>query len=59
MELEIILTELRPFELSHLRDFVHNRVGSLCNQLLLQFSMNSFETLHTSCGHNENMRVGL
>ena len=34
MDLEMILTELPPFELSH---FSHSVVWSLCNQLLPQF----------------------
>ena len=50
MELELILTELQPFELSHFRQLLHCRVWSLCNQLLLQFSMDHFETMHTCCG---------
>ena len=29
----------------------------LCNQLLLQFSMDRFTTLHTCCEHNENVHV--
>ena len=36
----------------------HFTVKSLCNQILLQFSMDLFETLHTCCGHYENVRVG-
>ena len=42
MELELILTELRPFKLSHFRHFLHCRVWSLCNQFLLQFSVDVF-----------------
>ena len=56
MELELIL-RLRPFKLSHFRQFSHSRVWRLCNQLLIQFSMDLFETLHTCCGHNENEHV--
>ena len=33
-------------------------VKSLCNQLLPQFLMDLFETLHTCCGHIENVLVG-
>ena len=29
----------------------------MCNQLLLQFSMDHFETLHTCCGHIEDVHV--
>ena len=67
MELELILTELQPFELSHLRqlyalkvilgNFLHCRVWSLCNQLFLQFSMDHFETMHTCCGYIEDVHV--
>ena len=28
------------------------------NQLLLQFSVNDFQTLHTNCGHIEDVHVG-
>ena len=47
----INLRELRPFELSDFRHFLHSRVWRL------EFSMYLFETLHTCCGHNENMYV--
>ena len=57
MELELILTELRPFELSHFRQCLHCGVWSLCSQLLLQFSMDVIETMSSSCGHND-MHVG-
>ena len=36
---------------------MHCRVWSLCNQLLLQFSMDRFETLHTYCGYIEDVHV--
>ena len=40
IELELILTELRSFKISHLDIFfLHSRIWSLCNQLLLQFSV--------------------
>ena len=56
MELELILTELQPFELSHFRHFfLHCRVWSLCNQLLLQFSMDHFETMDTCCAYIEDV----
>ena len=29
----------------------------LCNQLLLQFSMDHFETMHTCCGYIEDVHV--
>ena len=32
-------------------------VWSLCNQLLLQFSMDHFETMHTCCGYIEDVHV--
>ena len=40
-----------------LGNILHCRVWSLCNQLPLQFSMDHFETLHTYCGHIENLHV--
>ena len=58
VEQKLFLTELRPFQLSHFGNFLHSRVWSLCNQLLLQFSMDLFETLQTYCGHNEDVHVG-
>ena len=60
MELGFILTELQPFKLTVviLGNFLHCRMWSLCNQLLLQFSMDQFETLHTCCGHIEDVHVG-
>ena len=67
MELELILTELQPFELSHLRhiyalkvilgNFLHCRLWSLCNQLFLQFSMDHLETMHTYCGYIEDVHA--
>ena len=57
MGLELILSELRPFKPSHFGSFFFLfRVSSLCNQLLLQFSMNVSQTSCTYCGHFENMR---
>ena len=38
-------------------NFLHCRVWSLCNQLLLQFSMDHFETMHTCCGYIEDVHV--
>ena len=35
----------------------HFRVKSLCNQLLPQFSVDLFETLHTCYGHIEDVHV--
>ena len=55
MELELIFRELRPFELSH---FLHCRVWNLCNQNLLQFSVNVSQSLRIYCGHIENVHVG-
>ena len=67
MELELLLTELQPFELSHLRQLyalkvilgnsLHCKVWSLCNQLFLQFSMDHFEIMHTCCGYIEDVHV--
>ena len=33
-------------------------VKSMCNQLLSQFLMDLFETLHTYCGYIEDVHVG-
>ena len=41
-----------------LGNFLHFRVWSLCIQLLLQFSMDHFETILTYCGHIEDVHVG-
>ena len=40
-----------------LGNFLHCRVWSLCNQLLLQFSMHHFETMHTCCWYIEDVHV--
>ena len=40
-----------------LGNFLHCRVWSLCNQLLLQFSMDHFEIIHTCCGYIEDVHV--
>ena len=49
MELELILTELWPFKVSHFSQLVALWVWSLYNQLLLQFSMYVSQTLLTYC----------
>ena len=36
---------------------MHCRLWSLCNQLLLQFSMDHFETMHTCSGYIEDVHV--
>ena len=51
LDLELILTELWPFELSHSRETLHCRVWILCYQVAPQFSMDLFQTLSTYCGH--------
>ena len=43
--------------LAILGNFLHGRGWSLCNQLLLQFSMDHFETMHTYCGYIEDEHV--
>ena len=60
MELELILTELQPFKLSHLRQLfciVGYRV--CCNKFILQFSVDHFETMHTCCGYTEDVHVNV
>ena len=54
MGLELILTELQPFEHSHFRQLF---AWSLCNQLLLQFSVDHFVTMRTCCGYIEDVHV--
>ena len=53
----LIFRELRPFELSHIRNFLHNGVCILYNQLLPQFSMDVSQTLQTYGGHIEIVHV--
>ena len=53
-EARINQTELRPFKLSTF--FLQYRVWSLCNQLLLQFSMDSLQTLQTCW---DIMKIGM
>ena len=55
MELELFLTELQPFKVSHFRQLLHCMVRSLCYQLLPQFSMAVSQTLH--CEHIEDVQV--
>ena len=59
MALELILMELRPFEISFFRQFLQCWLCSLCNQLLPQFSVNVSQTLQASCGHIEDVHVGI
>ena len=58
MELKIILTELRLSNFVILSKFLHCRMWNLCNQILLQFSMDLFETIHACYRHDENVHVG-
>ena len=53
MRLESVLTELWPYELNHFRHFLQCRVWSLCNQLLLQFSIDVSQTWQTYCAYIE------
>ena len=57
MELELILQSYSLSNLVILGNVLHCQVWSLCNQLLLQFSMDHFETLPTYCGHIEDAHV--
>ena len=59
MELEIILTKLRPLKLSHFGSFLHFRVKNLFNQLLEGFLMDVSQTLKTYHGRIENVHVGV
>ena len=49
------ITFIRTY--SFLAAFLHCMVWSLCNQLLIQFSINVSQTLQTYCGHIENVYV--
>ena len=51
MELELILTELQPFKLSHFRQLCVCVINSL------KFSMDHFETMHTCSGYIEDVHV--
>ena len=57
VELELILTELQPFEHSHFRQLFALSGMGLCNQLLLQFSTDHFETMYTCCGYIEDVHM--
>ena len=59
MELELILTELQPFELSHFRQLFALYGMELCKQLLIQFLMNYFETMQIYCGYIKDVHVNL
>ena len=59
MELEIILTNLRPLKLSHFGSILHFRVANLFNQLLKWFLMDVSQTLKTYHGRIENVHVGV
>ena len=45
---KIMLTKSRLFDLDNFEVSLQHRIVSLCNQLLLGFSSNQFETLHIS-----------
>ena len=49
---------ITAFELSNFRQFLHYRVLRLRNQFLSQFYVDLFQTLHTCCGHHEDVYVG-
>ena len=58
MGLESVLTEIGPFELSHFSSCLRCSIWSLCNQLLLQFSMDVSQTLQTYYGYTEDVHEG-
>ena len=58
MELVLIFAKLMLFKLRYFGSFLHSRVWSLCNQLLLQFSMDASQTLQTYCAHITDVHVG-
>ena len=49
---------LACFRLSYFWLLFELRVSSLCNQLLLQFSMSVSQTLQICCGHIRNSHAG-
>ena len=58
MEIKLSLTEeLQPFKLNHFSQLLPDRVWSLCNRLLTQFSMDHFQTFHTFGKHTENVHL--
>ena len=58
MELKFIFDRITAYRtLVILGNFLHCRVWSLCNQLLLQFSADHFETLQTCCAHIEDVKM--
>ena len=58
MEIELILTGLHTFKFSHFGSFfLHCRVWRLCNQLLLQFSMDVSQNSQTYCRYIEDTDV--
>ena len=58
MELDFILTELQPFELSHFSQFFCIVGYGVC-VILLKFSMHYFETMQTCCGYIEDVHVNI
>ena len=57
MKIELVLIRIQLFEFSHFRQLLYSRIWSLRNRLLLQFSIGSFQPLHTCCGHREEIKV--
>ena len=57
MELESVLTELLPLDLVVFGSFFFCMVWSLCNQLLLQFSVDVSQTLQTYYGWIEDVHI--
>ena len=55
MELELIWTELQSFTLCHFKEFSHGEVWSLCNQLLVQCSIDVSQSVETYYGHIEEL----
>ena len=54
MELELILTELRPFKLSHFWQLF----GTMAYNQLLLFLRDSVHTVQTCWKHNEDIHYG-
>ena len=57
MELELVLTKIQHLNLVIFRQLLYSRIWSLWNRPLLQFSIDSFQTLYTCCGHREDVKV--
>ena len=59
MKLILNFDRITAFRTLILRILLHSRVCSVCNQFLLQLSMDLLETMHICYAHNENVHVDI